>query len=641
MRSLLILFFFACAIPSIAQEDTVWLPPLEVEAFRMEQFARSARLMQLDSTSLRMVQGATLAQALARLSHLNVRSYGVGGLSTISTRGTGSNHTQVVWEGINLQSPMSGVLDINQMPLSAFNEVAIQTGANSAMYGSGAMGGTIQLSSGGTMERISVSQQLGSFAQWYQDASFAQKIGDATVRVTGSWREAENDFRFYNRFRSRLENRSNARTENVGSTVSVEYNPTKRQTIYAKYWWQRNDADIPGNMSVRNSQSRQYDSFHRAVLRYSGKLGNGAVFSYKTGVVTHDLSFNDGVGLNADHFERSLIFEPRLTVDLWDNLRIEQGMNMTLESSESITKTPSSEIRYNTERNRSAIYTSLLWHTEHTDFNLSAREELNDQEWSPFLPSIGLVYHGIYNFKMKSKVSRSYRIPNLNDLYWQGQGANGNPNLKPERGWSYEAGLAYEYVKLARMIQSELTVYYITIHDWIVWKQKTRSDDVPGEIGNWAPQNLQQLWSAGIEYSLDGTRQFSGNSTIRGRLVYQYNKAWIDNPFKSSDQKRVAPYSPTHQGSLMMNYAFKNWSSSAIQTFVGSQYIDESNIAFQALPAYYLLDLVQSYKVSWSGGSEMSFALMLNNVLNQSYEVRNAYPMPGSNWMVSIKYSFK
>ena len=73
------------------------------------------------------------------------KQYGVSGSSTVSKRGADATQTQVVWNGLPINHPMLGMTDFNGISSFAFSEIFIIEGGNSALFGSGSVGGTIFL----------------------------------------------------------------------------------------------------------------------------------------------------------------------------------------------------------------------------------------------------------------------------------------------------------------------------------------------------------------------------------------------------------------------------------------------------------------------------------------------------------------
>ena len=86
-----------------------------------------------------------LAYLLSKQTPIYIKSSGPGGLSTISIRGAGASHTQLYWNGISINSPTLGQLDLATLPVAFIDHAEIHLGASSVVDGSGGLGGAIQL----------------------------------------------------------------------------------------------------------------------------------------------------------------------------------------------------------------------------------------------------------------------------------------------------------------------------------------------------------------------------------------------------------------------------------------------------------------------------------------------------------------
>ncbi|MDZ7776138.1 MAG: TonB-dependent receptor [Bacteroidales bacterium] len=96
---------------------------------------------------------------------------------------------------------------------------------------------------------------------------------------------------------------------------------------------------------------------------------------------------------------------------------------------------------------------------------------------------------------MKGNVSRNYRLPTLNDLYWQ---PGGDPELLPERGFTLETGLKYLSQKRNGWHGgAEITWFRNDISNWIAWQPD-------GIMSYWTPKNITEVLSQGIEAQLPG-----------------------------------------------------------------------------------------------------------------------------------------
>ena len=86
---------------------------------------------------------------------------------------------------------------------------------------------------------------------------------------------------------------------------------------------------------------------------------------------------------------------------------------------------------------------SAKWQpVEPLGLSLVLREEMSGDKWAPLIPAFfidGLISRK-GNVMVKASVSRNYRFPTLNDLYFL---PGGNPDLKKEHGFTYDAGLSF------------------------------------------------------------------------------------------------------------------------------------------------------------------------------------------------------
>ncbi|WP_133271628.1 TonB-dependent receptor [Hymenobacter radiodurans] len=123
------------------------LPDVRVQAARPGRFAVGSRLTSIDSLALSQYRTGTLTDVLAARTPLFIKNYGPGQLSSITIRGTSARHTAVLWNGFNINLPSLGEADFALLPAGASTRIDVQHGPAGATYGTGAVGGTVLLSS--------------------------------------------------------------------------------------------------------------------------------------------------------------------------------------------------------------------------------------------------------------------------------------------------------------------------------------------------------------------------------------------------------------------------------------------------------------------------------------------------------------
>jgi vitamin B12 transporter len=91
-------------------------------------------------------QAATVAEMLRRVPGLTVVGSGDEGKQTsVFTRGTSSNQTLVMLDGVRLNSPFFGGLDWSQLSASGLQRIESVRGPYSALWGADAVGGVVNL----------------------------------------------------------------------------------------------------------------------------------------------------------------------------------------------------------------------------------------------------------------------------------------------------------------------------------------------------------------------------------------------------------------------------------------------------------------------------------------------------------------
>ncbi|MEO0333861.1 MAG: TonB-dependent receptor, partial [Bacteroidota bacterium] len=379
-----------------------------------------------------------LAQLLMRYSAVNVRSYGISGLSTASLRGSGSNHTPIFWEGINLQSSMNGSLDLTLMPAFFLDNIALQHGSAGALYGAGTLGGAIHLGSDIQLQAGAsgkLFQQWGSFGDRQTGVQLQYGDQKGLVRIRAFDRQADNDFPYYNIYRSQEERRQHAGIVQRGILAEFYRELSSHQRINIKYWLQDNQVEIPGVAAAGNSnQALQNDLFHRVVLDWELAQPKYKVEA-RTAILGHQLVYNDNIRETSTSEAISWITELQGTFFLQEEQWLLGGINYTYEQAEVLNYGANLP-----QRNRTALFLSYNTQLyERLDASVSLRETLIDRAWSPILPSLSLAYSIDPNWQLRTKVGRSYNLPTFNDLFWSGA-SQGNANLLPEEGWGTEIG---------------------------------------------------------------------------------------------------------------------------------------------------------------------------------------------------------
>lgn len=621
----------------LAQSDTLRLREVTVYGMPRQKFAIGNKVSQFDSLELAQQQGSSLSEFLIRKSPIYFKEYGSGMLATISFRGTSPNHTAVLWNGLNLNAPNLGQTDFSLIPLFATEAVAIQYGGSSALWGSDAIGGTIYLQDTPQWERqlsVKLQQEAGSFGRYF--------IGIAASAAFQNWsltsklysRQAENDFEYKNTNKKGhpVERNRNARFKQKGFVQNIAYRFSASSSLSLNSWYQHTFRQIQAPMGDLNTQDQQEDKNLNLSLRYKNNSAAGFF----------DAQFG--------HLYTYLLYNLGSEYKTWQtigNLRYEKafGESVNLEAGAKLNHIAAHIAQYpggSTTENRGDFFASLRYQPFKklkTSFNL--RQAMVSSFTVPFTPSAGLEYT-LYTSKTSglqwlATGGRNYRIPTLNDRYWQ---YAGNPNLEPENAWNAETTLKYRFQKSKTAFELNATGYAMWVTNWILWLPTVVAGPEGEPFSTWAPRNIQEVNSKGVELgALVKRRTPMGDVTLGSNLAHtrSINKKAMHEYDRTVG--RQLPFVPKIKGNAYLTYLIKSWSFTTNWSFTGIRYTSGEESVHYSVPAYSVVDASLGKALSWQKHT-INLAFEARNLMNTPYQNYENLAMPGRSFNLSIKYLF-
>ena len=129
----------------VAAQDTITLDAVNVTADPYATEALKPLVMRkVDSLVLENKSTATLSELLIQHSPVFIKTYGPGGVSTASFRGTTASHTLVLWNGFQLNAPTLGQVDFSTIPVFLADDIDLRWGSGTSTN-SGGLGGAVNI----------------------------------------------------------------------------------------------------------------------------------------------------------------------------------------------------------------------------------------------------------------------------------------------------------------------------------------------------------------------------------------------------------------------------------------------------------------------------------------------------------------
>jgi iron complex outermembrane receptor protein len=609
---------------NLFQEDPVKLKEVQVVSTRLEDYAIGATVTRPDSTLIKMHQSESLPEMLTNTSGISLKTYGPGGLSSISMRGGLNDHTAILWNGLNIQSPMNGGMNLSVMPVSFFSDVKIQHGGSGTLFGSGAMSGVVHLSGGNLLKKpneIKASFTSGSYGFGALQGGFKAGSKNFATRLSLFGQQSDNDYFFTNtsRITSPEEQQTNAGLQQYGILQENYWRISDHSLISTGLWFQYYDKDLQTLMTSRRpNDTNQTDRNLAVSLNYKNYKGPGT-FTFKQGLIRNKIIYSDPdlADPQSDNNSLSWINEVEYKYRFGSVFSLNGGLNYTFETARS------DGYVQKVIRNRISAFASLRagFAGDKGVGVISLRDEMTDGTFQPAVFGAGAEYLLLKGLRLKGNMSRNYRIPNLNDLYWKEDGyAMGNPDLKAESGWSGDFGLTYS--SSGNVIQWAFSTTYFAseTQDLIIW--------LPGDNGKWMPVNKKEGRAQGIETGINADFEM-GEVNMNSRLSYSFTESRLRTNDVYDGKQMV--YVPTHKANFVSGINWRSINFSFAGRYVGERFYDHEN----TLDPYLAVDSSVGYSRK-VGSVKANVSFKAANLTNTNYQVVAWYAMPPRNYKVSL-----
>lgn len=539
-----------------------------------------------------------------------VRDY--ANYSSVGLRGANAEHTLVALDGVRQNSSQSGTFDLSTIALALADRVEVARGAASAVFGSGPVGGVVNVV---TPEPDSlaaqVSADVGSFGRRRLDFRHTNWVAPIGYLVAGELYSARNDFAFIDSSDS-LRRLGNADTEREAVLAKGRFQSGPHQAnLLGELSTTRRG--VPGTTLYPSDSARRDDYRGQVIARYTAQPTGRLRTSLKAHAARNWQNYRDPQwGTNDTH---RLSTGGAAAEVFWQTTSNIGVLGAVEYSGERLASTavgsPSRGVLAGTFQFRVQVHgfdvTHMLRYDRITSRAVLADSIVRRSTLAALSPKVMATYTGLRPLEMFSAVSRAFRAPSFNDLYWPEDAFTyGNPRLRPETGASYELGLA---AQPARGVRASVNGFYSHLTDLIQWQ--------PDSAFRFHPVNVQDASIVGVE--LDGRVEI-GPAELR--LSATWNRARADS--------LALIYRPTLAGAARVGHrlpvaalAPRAWLAA---DYTGPRFADPANT--DTLEGYLLLDagLELSPRV---GPLLLEFEVGLRNLLDACYETTRGYPTPG------------
>ena len=640
-------------------------------------------VQKLSGSRLEGLSAQSVADAVRYFSGVQIKDYGgVGGLKTIDVRSLGTNHLGVFYDGIEIGNAQNGTVDLGKFSMDNLEEITLYNGQKSEIFQPAkdfGSAGTLYLQTrrpkfkNGKRYNLSVTMKAGSFGLANPSILYEQKITD-DIHFSANAEYTFATGRYHFRLRKVLPDGTTAwDTTAVRENGDVQawrgeagffgYLPEGKWHIKGYYY--DSQKGIPGaivNNVWKNSQ-RQWDrnafvqgNFTKRVLKAYDVQGNAKYSNDMMRYLNPDttLMYIDNTFIQQEVYlslaqrlaivgakglvpHKTLNWDIALSADWQWNYLEGTMVNFVFPERNTVLVSAATQLDWTYIKAQASVLGTFVYDKIHQPNRTTPSAYEQKPQWTP---AIFLTAHPyLKDLYIRAFYKRIFRMPTFNDLYYTDIG---NIALKPEYTTQYDAGAEYTKTWLRgfwRAVDLKVDGYFNQVKNKIV--------AIPKGNGQyrWQMMNLGYVEIRGCDVNASGTFDLTNEVLLTVAAAYTYQKAQdFTDPGELTYGGQIA-YIPWHSGSATVNLQWKGLSVNYAFIYVGERYHNSANIPANHEQPWYTHDVSISYDLETrprplphkEGSNQtrcrprLHFAIEINNMLNQQYEVILNYPMPGIN----------
>ena len=628
-----------------------------------------AQETKFDTIALKENIALSMADVLTFNSAIFVKNYGRATLSTVSFRGTSPSHTQVSWNGMKINNPMLGMTDFSMIPSYFIDDASLLHGTSSVNETGGGLGGAVKLSTRPANANgfgVQYIQGVGSFKTF--DEFLRLTYGDSHWQVStrAVYSSSPNDYKFRNHDKKvnvyddemniidqyyPIERNRSGSYRDFHLLQEVYYNTGRGDRIGLNAWYIDSNREL-AMLTVDHGDNtdfdnRQRENTFRGVVSWdhigeNWKLGTKAGYIYTWMAYDYKRDLGNGVMAHMTR-SRSRINTIYGEVDgeyyigeKWlftSNITLHQHLVESRDKNIILQDGNKGIVGYIKARPELSGSVSAKWRpNDRVGASIVLREDMYGTKWTPLIPA--LFVDGVLskrgNIIAKASISRNYRFPTLNDLYFL---PGGNPNLRSESGWTYDGGVSFAVGKQGvYSLSGSATWFESFIKDWIIWLPTTK--------GFFSPENIKDVHAYGIELKgdLDIALGREWQMGVNGTFSWtpSINCGEPRTPADRSVGKQL-PYVPEYSSTVTGRLSWRSWSFLYKWCYYSERFTMSSNDLSLTgkLPPYFMsnISLERTVSLKWA---DLSLKGAVNNLFNEEYLSVLSRPMPGINFEIFI-----
>jgi vitamin B12 transporter len=601
---LIVLLFYA--VKAKAQVDAVkrdTLKEVMITSSRIDlPFKENSRtIVVITSEVIKNSATTNVADLLQQVAGVDIRRRGTAGSQAdLYIRGGGFDQTLLLIDGIKMDDSQTGHHTLNAaLPLEVIERIEIIKGPAARVFGQNAFTGAINIVTKNKLDNnASINVEAGSFSQLNYSLTVGKETENTSIiahigALTSDGYRENSDYSNYNYFVKGIFNKKKQPIEMIATFFDKKFGA---QNFYTPSSWGFNEYEETQSSLFGVSTTFNTEKF-KITPRVYWKRGQD-IFLLKRDDPSfyRNLHITNKVGVEANASYTSNFGITGFGIDI----------SRVFISSNNLGN-----------RNRTMANLFLEHRFKLADGKLDITPGVAVTYFSDFkfhaFPGLDIGYQLSDNLKAYGNLGVTYRVPTYTDLYYNDSSTSGNPNLNPEEAFAQEIGLKYNSDRLTTSV-AIFNRKATNLIDYV------KSDATATKF---VATNFAEVNTKGFELNAD--YRFKINEFTQ-TLSFGYNFLKDDILDQNKELSRYSLNTLKHQFiTRFTSKLFKNVRQNIIykhaERTVGTSY--------NVWDASVIVDL-----------QKFSVTLTANNIFDADYIESGFVPMPPSNILLGLRYSF-
>lgn len=573
----------------------------------------------------------------------------VNALSGQLIRGSNTGQVLILLDGRPINNAGSGGFDLSEFTTNNIQRIEVLPGGGSTLYGSDAIGGVINIITRRPTEKITTEAKvnIGAYGLNQQSIQNSGKKGDISWVVGYNRTQAENNYPFSIPEANFSGTRKNNDALYNNFNLKLEADLGKRNTLSFSTLYLNKEQGTPGGVPIPSpvngqgffnsltDKNRKYTDQILTDLTWNLKLGGGDD-SLLTAKVYGDFlntRFDPSGSVSSQNrFQTNQSSYGIQTTHSWNfakNQSLVYGFDyrtVNVRNTSFSYSTNKETLNYDNDINQGALFTKYeVVLIPNLTVNVGLRQDFSSLvNGSVTSPSVGTKYAVSDSTTLRANYIQNFRVPTIANLFNVNPSNIGNPELKPERGDSFDIGIDQ---KLGNIGLARLTFFKNNVSDTIAFKRLT--PPVNSNTGTW--ENIGLVETTGIEATLNlqvakNIYTFVNYTANDPRIFKSSNAAEINKElrFAGADKLNLGVSYETPQGlylGLLMN------SLNGYPT---------NNTNTEFLSGYTTFD----FKLLVPLSDKLVVTGSVENLFNQRYQLFPGFPDGGRGFQIGLSSTF-